>query len=677
MNQNNYLLVAISRLSLRRITSLFGLLAILWLCSDAAHSQIQPASTPGAVAEQSFFAPLSWAQELTNQQGWGPEYPRMLADVNGDQRQDVVGFGIHGVWLAASTGTSFSPTLMLLDFGYQSGWRVQKHVRTMGDINGDRLEDIVGFGNAGVYRALSTATGFSTTTFVVANFGYDQGWRPEKHVRLLADVNGDRRKDIVAFGDHGVWLSLATPSGFFTAPAFVVADFGFNQGWRPEKHIRTTADVNGDGLQDIVAFGDHGVWIALSTGNGFGPPKFALADFAYIAGGWRVEKHLRLMADIDKDGKQDIVGFGDHGVWVAHAAGSGFTAPQFATADFGYNQGWRVGKQPVFVNGQWQTGCAISSCGHGAHPRFVADLNGDGYQDIVGFGNEWVYRALGGPGGFGPMRGVLRALVVDQGHPWNAYEDVVPHWYPRMVGDVNGDGMQDLVAFDKSDIKVVRSSDLPPPPPPVAPSNLRVAGKTQTSLTVEWDDNSHDERKFLINYGKAGNTTQTVAVGANVTNRVFSSLESDTTYCFTVQAESLWGFSALSRRVCGVTNHEEPDKGPFTTSIFMARHKIVQGFIPYAGSFGPIYTGAIISNINFPEYFPPVLLVRPGHTTIECGNPAAVILVHGDMSAEQKQAIWGSATPTISGPQKLLFVGCSTGSELLDRLPVDITWRRP
>ena len=51
-----------------------------------------------------------------------------------------------------------------------------------------------------------------------------------------------------------------------------------------------------------------------------------------------------------KHNKKDIVAFGDDGVWVARSTGSGFEAAQFVLAAFGYNQGWRVGKQPRFVN---------------------------------------------------------------------------------------------------------------------------------------------------------------------------------------------------------------------------------------------------------------------------------------------------------------------------------------
>jgi hypothetical protein len=33
------------------------------------------------------------------------------------------------------------------------------------------------------------------------------------------------------------------------------------------------ADVNGDGKQDIVGFANEGVWLALSTGTGFTAPR--------------------------------------------------------------------------------------------------------------------------------------------------------------------------------------------------------------------------------------------------------------------------------------------------------------------------------------------------------------------------------------------------------------------
>ena len=81
------------------------------------------------------------------------------------------------------------------------------------------------------------------------------------------------------------------------------------------------------------------MWTALSNGDGtFQPPRFVLADFGFEGGGWRVEKHPRLLADLTGTGRAAIVGFGDAGVYVALSNRDGtFEAPpRFVLANFGY-----------------------------------------------------------------------------------------------------------------------------------------------------------------------------------------------------------------------------------------------------------------------------------------------------------------------------------------------------
>ncbi|MCY1022470.1 FG-GAP-like repeat-containing protein [Pyxidicoccus sp. MSG2] len=263
------------------------------------------------------FAPSQfWLADFGYDQTWRVEYhPRTAADVNGDGRADIVGFGHPGVYVALSTGTGFAPTrLWLADFGYDQTWRVEQHVRTLADVNGDGRADIVGFGHAGVRVALSTGTGFAPSQLWLADFGYDQTWRVEQHVRTLADVNGDGRADIVGFSHAGVRVALSTGTGFAPSQLWL-ADFGFDQSWRVEQHPRTAADVNGDGRADIIGFSHGGVRVALSTGTGFAPSQLRLADFGYNAGGWRVEYHPRTAADINGDGRADIIGFGHAGVY--------------------------------------------------------------------------------------------------------------------------------------------------------------------------------------------------------------------------------------------------------------------------------------------------------------------------------------------------------------------------
>jgi hypothetical protein len=64
-------------------------------------------------------------------------------------------------------------------------------------------------------------------------------------------------------------FSVSRGDGTFTGSQLVVTDFGFNTGgWRIDRHPRLLADINRDGLADIVGFGDAGIYTALSRGDG-------------------------------------------------------------------------------------------------------------------------------------------------------------------------------------------------------------------------------------------------------------------------------------------------------------------------------------------------------------------------------------------------------------------------
>ena len=340
--------------------------------------------------------------------GWRVEkHPRFLADLANNGRADIVAFGDAGVWTALSNGdgTFQPPHFVVSDFGYEAGgWRIEKHPRMLADLTGNGRSDIIGFGDAGVWTALSNGDGsFQTPHFVLADLGYEAGgWRVERHPRFLTDLTNNGRADIVGFGDAGVWTALSNGDGSFQAPHFVVSDFGYEAGgWRIEKHPRILADLTGNGRADIVGFGDAGVWTALSNGDGtFQSPHFVVANFGYEAGSWRVEKHPRMLADLTGNGRADIIGFGDDGVWTALSNGDGtFQTPRFVLADFGYEAGsWRVEKHPRFVTDLTGNGRA-DIVGFGDAGVWVALGNGDGtFQAprfvLAYFGYEYTVLAI-------------------------------------------------------------------------------------------------------------------------------------------------------------------------------------------------------------------------------------------------------------------------------------------
>ncbi|MFM9442359.1 VCBS repeat-containing protein [Streptomyces acidiscabies] len=117
-----------------------------------------------------------------------------------------------------------------------------------------------------------------------------------------------------------MWTAVSNGDGSFQEPRLVVHQFSYVAGgWRVDRHPRLLADTTGDsGLAYIVGFGAEGMWMARPLGDGgFDTPGPVRPHFGYSAGGWRGDKHPRLLADTTGEGKADTVGFGNDGVWVA------------------------------------------------------------------------------------------------------------------------------------------------------------------------------------------------------------------------------------------------------------------------------------------------------------------------------------------------------------------------
>lgn len=336
--------------------------------------------------------------------GWTSQdaYPRSFADMNGDGLTDVAGFGAAGLYVALGNGVGGfgSQTLVLNSYGYDStagGWiSNERFPRTFGDVNGDGHADVIGFGDERVQVALANGSGgFLAPVTGVMEFGQGipgAGWATQQTTpRMTADVNGDGLDDLVGFRGDGVVVALATGGGAFADARLVSRSFGVDSsagGWIDSNRFpRVMADVNGDGLADIIGFGDDGVLVSLATGGGsFGSAFRAISEFgsSTVGGGWTSNGvYPRMAADVNGDGRADLIGFGDERVYVALANADGTFAPS-------------AGDLRYFARVETSGGFSTAD----RNPRGVGDINGDGYADLIGVGDQGLYVSLGGPGAF-------------------------------------------------------------------------------------------------------------------------------------------------------------------------------------------------------------------------------------------------------------------------------------
>ena len=201
---------------------------------------------------------------------------------------------VQDFWMTKLNVINGSP--WLYDFGAVStdsvagGWPSSEATpRDIGDVNGDGLADLAGFGIDGTYVALSDGDGFEPPTCWIRNYGVQAGgWAShDLFPRMLGDVNGDGRDDVVGFSNKATYVSLSTGSAFGASTPWIMLYGPAAGGWDSQNTFpRMMGDVNGDGMDDIVAFGNRATYVSLSTGSSFAEPDPWVFAYGSAAGGW-------------------------------------------------------------------------------------------------------------------------------------------------------------------------------------------------------------------------------------------------------------------------------------------------------------------------------------------------------------------------------------------------------
>ena len=316
-------------------------------------------------------------------------------------------------------------------FGYAAG--------TAGDVNGDGYDDVIvgayhhaNFqGRAYLYTGSSEGLAGAPHT-ILSGEGPDHYFG--RSVATAGDVNGDGYHDVMvgaqAYDRNSgrVYLYGGGPAGLNTGPLAVVAGEGPSSSLG--QSVGTAGDVNGDGLDDIVA-GAHGYKqgtgrIYVYAGDGRGLRADPVLVVTGHAPGERFGFAVGTAGDVNGDGFSEVIA-GAHGargdrgqVYVYSGGPAGPDARPAFTA---------TGE----VTGDW-FGRAVGTAG---------DVNGDGYDDVI----------VGAPnhnGNTGRVYVFAGSAAGLQAVPFLVFDGTEANgWYGHAVGtagDVNGDGRAEMIA---------------------------------------------------------------------------------------------------------------------------------------------------------------------------------------------------------------------------------------
>ena len=332
-----------------------------------------------------------------------------VADIDGNGQPDILGLvstGYGGLATSGYVSTRLQGPAGAFAMPTRFGVGTEPANLVVADVNGDGLPDLV-VANAqdqtvSVRMADPARPGFFQPAIVLAT----PGWTPLDVA--VGDVNGDGKMDIVvaASGANSVLIFTQTGAG------------SFNSGFMPvngEPQAVTVADLDGNGLADIaVATTSNTVCVLLQTSAGvFAPP----VDYAT-----GIQPVAIKAADLNSDGKLDLL-TANYGASLTPGTLGLSVLIQGATA------------------GTFLTPITYNTTGYRSVALTVGDLNGDGKLDVV-------VANSGLPGDPGSVSVFLQ-------DPTTAGALLTPTtyrgaWGPMgvAIGDMNGDGLPDLVLAD-------------------------------------------------------------------------------------------------------------------------------------------------------------------------------------------------------------------------------------
>ena len=280
------------------------------------------------------------------------------ADVNGDGMVDIIAFNKYTtqVDVTLSTGGNFGGGWRGFQvWNYKTGYSTSDwNLLDPADVNGDGMADLIAFNPRTKVIDVTPSTG---TTFGGGYKGYEvwnsnSGYGSDWVLLPPADVNGDNMADIIAVNRFNRYIDVTLSWGTtFGGGWRGYQVWNTNSGYSPSDWaLLAPADVNGDGLADIIAYNPYNKYIdvTLSWGNSFGGGWRGYQVWNTNSGYSLNDWWLLDPADVNGDGLADIIAYNPYNKYLdvtlswGTTFGGGWRGYQVWNTNSGYGSDWDI-----------------------------------------------------------------------------------------------------------------------------------------------------------------------------------------------------------------------------------------------------------------------------------------------------------------------------------------------
>jgi len=438
------------------------------------------------VSEPFYTTVASWTAEGDQASAFFGYSVSTAGDVNDDGYGDVI-IGAYGydngqtdegrayVYHGGSSGLEAAPGWVFEN--NVAGANVGKSVHCAGDVNNDGISDVIV--GAPAFANGQTAEGLAYVFHGARYSGVSAGpaWTaPEPNqasanygcsVHAAGDINGDGFADIVVGANgydnmqtdegrvyfyHGSAAGVSLNADATREPDQASTSFGFS--------VSTAGDVNGDGYADVIVGAE--LFDNVQTNEGAAYVYHGSASGAAATYAWRVESNqasawfgysVMVAGDVNGDGCADVV-------IGAPYYNNGLTDEGRAYVYEGSTTGLQTAAAWIGEGNQ-------ESAHYGSSVSTAADVNWDGFSDIL-IGAPEMDNGHADEGQVRLYYGIpsTKGLALSAG--WTGMINI---WGQQnfgdtadSAGDVNGDGLDDLIIGGEDDayLYLGSSSGLPP-----------------------------------------------------------------------------------------------------------------------------------------------------------------------------------------------------------------------